>query len=54
MPWPSRRQAVSAAVGLLDPRVGDDLMAWSDPLPGLAQLGTIVRDALRDQRRPDG
>ena len=53
MPWPSRRQAVGAMVGLLDPRIGDDLMSWSDPAPGLAQLGTIVRDGLRDQRRSD-
>jgi len=53
MPWPSRRQAVGAMVGLLDPRIGDDLMSWSDPAPGLAQLGTIVRDGLREQRRSD-
>ncbi|HET9085731.1 MAG TPA: ATP-grasp domain-containing protein [Candidatus Limnocylindrales bacterium] len=53
MPWPSRRQAVGAMVGLLDPRIGDDLMSWRDPAPGLAQLGTIVRDGLRDQRRSD-
>lgn len=53
MPWPSRRQAVGAMVGLLDPRIGDDLMSWTDPAPGLAQLGTIVRDGLRDQRRSD-
>lgn len=53
MPWPSRRQAVRAIVSLVDPRIGDDLMAWSDPTPGLAQLGTIVRDAFRDQGRRD-
>jgi predicted ATP-grasp superfamily ATP-dependent carboligase len=53
MPWPSRRKALGAMASLLDPRIGDDLMSWSDPTPGLAQLGTIVRDALRDQRRPD-
>ena len=53
MPWPSRRQAVGAMVGLLDPRIGDDLMSWRDPAPGLAQLGTILRDGLRDQRRSD-
>ena len=53
MPWPSRRKALGALASLLDPRIGDDLMAWSDPTPGLAQLGTIARDALRDQRRPD-
>ena len=53
MPWPSRRQAVGAMVGLLDPRIADDLMSWSDPAPGLAQLGTIVRDGLREQRRSD-
>ena len=53
MPWPSRRQAVGAMVGLLDPRIADDLMSWTDPAPGLAQLGTIVRDGLREQRRSD-
>lgn len=53
MPWPSRRKALGAMASLLDPRIGDDLMSWSDPRPGLAQLGTIMRDALRDQRRPD-
>ena len=53
MPWPSRRKAFGAMASLLDPRIGDDLMSWSDPTPGLAQLGTIVRDALRDQRRSD-
>ena len=53
MPWPSRRQAVRAIVSLVDPRIGDDLMAWSDPMPGLAQLGTIVRDAFRGQGRRD-
>jgi predicted ATP-grasp superfamily ATP-dependent carboligase len=53
MPWPSRGQALRAMIGLLNPRIADDLMSWSDPTPGLAQLGTIVRDGLRDQRRPD-
>jgi hypothetical protein len=28
-------------------------MSWTDPAPGLAQLGTIVRDGLREQRRSD-
>jgi hypothetical protein len=39
---------------LLDPRIRDDLMSWSDPAPGLAQLGTIARDGLRGTRRTDG
>jgi hypothetical protein len=33
--------------GLLDPRVADDLFAWSDLGPGLAQIATIARDGIR-------
>jgi hypothetical protein len=54
MPWPPRRAAFGAMVSLIDPRIRDDLMSWSDPAPGLAQLGTIARDRLRGDRRSDG
>ncbi len=54
MPWPRRSEAIGALVRLLDPRIGDDLMTWSDPAPGLAQLVTIARDGLRGTRRSDG
>ncbi len=54
MPWPRRSDAIGALVHLLDPRIGDDLMTWSDPAPGLAQLVTIARDGLRGTRRSDG
>ncbi|HEY7702021.1 MAG TPA: ATP-grasp domain-containing protein [Candidatus Limnocylindrales bacterium] len=54
MPWPRRREAFVAMASLLDPRIRDDLMSWSDPAPGLAQLGTIARDGLRGTRRTDG
>jgi hypothetical protein len=44
--WPPRRAAVGALASLLDPRIADDLMTWSDPGPGLVQLVTIARDGL--------
>lgn len=44
LPWPSRWAGVRVAVGLLDPRIGDDLLVADDPGPGLAQLVTIARD----------
>jgi hypothetical protein len=54
LPWPPRRAALGAIASLVDPRIRDDLMSWSDPAPGLAQLGTIARDGLRGTRRGDG
>lgn len=53
LPWPPRRAALGAIASLVDPRIRDDLMSWSDPAPGLAQLGTIGRDGLRGRRRSD-
>jgi hypothetical protein len=47
LPWPGRGAALRAIVSLADPRVADDLMRWSDPGPGLAQIATITRDVLR-------
>ena len=47
LPWPGRRAAIGAMASLVDPRIADDLMAWSDPGPGLAQIPTIARDSLR-------
>jgi predicted ATP-grasp superfamily ATP-dependent carboligase len=44
--WPPRRAALGALASLLDPRIADDLLTWSDPGPGLAQLVTIARDGL--------
>lgn len=44
--WPPRRAALGALASLADPRIADDLMSWSDPGPGLAQLVTIARDGL--------
>ncbi len=46
LPWPGRRAGLRAAVRLLDPRVADDLLDWSDPAPGLAQLPAMARDLL--------
>jgi predicted ATP-grasp superfamily ATP-dependent carboligase len=45
--WPPRRAALGALVSLADPRIADDLLSWSDPGPGLAQLVTIARDGFR-------
>jgi predicted ATP-grasp superfamily ATP-dependent carboligase len=47
LPWPGRAASLGALASLLDPRIGDDLMSRSDPGPGVAQLGSIARDALR-------
>lgn len=47
LPWPGRHAAVGALASLADPRIADDLMTWSDPGPGLAQIPTIARDSLR-------
>jgi predicted ATP-grasp superfamily ATP-dependent carboligase len=46
LPWPGRSRAVGAALSLLDPRIGDDLLVRDDPAPGLAQVAAIARDAL--------
>ena len=35
---PSRRRAVRALLGILDPRRKQDLLVWDDPLPGLFEL----------------
>jgi predicted ATP-grasp superfamily ATP-dependent carboligase len=43
LPWPSRRAAFGAIGGLLDARIGDDHMAFSDPGPGLALLASIPK-----------
>jgi predicted ATP-grasp superfamily ATP-dependent carboligase len=52
LPWPHRRDAVLALVGLLDPRVGFDIQSVDDPRPGLADLGQIVRSLAAKARRP--
>lgn len=44
---PPRRAALGALASLADPRIADDLLTWSDPGPGLAQVATIARDGLR-------
>lgn len=52
LPWPPRRAALAAGVSLLDPRIGDDLFSLRDPGPGLAQLVSIARDAVRPATAP--
>jgi predicted ATP-grasp superfamily ATP-dependent carboligase len=47
LPSPRRREAVRAALRLLDPRDGFDVMSVRDPLPGLAEVMTIVRKVSR-------
>jgi hypothetical protein len=51
--WPSRRAALGAIADLVDPGIRDDILAWSDPAPGAAELvrvagklGAKIRDAL--------
>ena len=51
LPWPSRRSAAGAALSLLDPRIGDDLLARDDLGPGLVQIAAIAGDAIGKVRR---
>jgi len=43
LPVPSRREALIGMTGLLNPFTRSDLLAWDDPLPGLAELPAILR-----------
>lgn len=51
LPWPARSAAVGAALSLMDPRIGDDLLDRDDPGPGLAQFALIAREAIARGRR---
>jgi predicted ATP-grasp superfamily ATP-dependent carboligase len=48
LPAPSRREAVAAALRLLDPRDGFDVLSLHDPLPGVAE---VVKLAAKIPRR---
>jgi len=41
LPAPPRRQALGAALRLLDPRDGYDILTREDPRPGLAEIGAL-------------
>ena len=41
-PMPSRARAVSALLGILNPRRRHDMLTWDDPLPGILELPRIV------------
>ena len=43
LPTPPRRDAVAAAVRLVDPRDGYDVLSLADPRPGVVELGKLVR-----------
>jgi hypothetical protein len=43
LPKPRRRAALLGVASLLDPRVRDDVLSWSDPVPGLVELLRIGR-----------
>jgi hypothetical protein len=43
LPIPSRREAVGALLGLANPAIKYDIMSLSDPGPGVAEIGAIVR-----------
>jgi predicted ATP-grasp superfamily ATP-dependent carboligase len=43
LPTPGRREALAATAGLFDPRVRDDVLARSDPVPGVTVLVRIGR-----------
>jgi predicted ATP-grasp superfamily ATP-dependent carboligase len=51
LPWPSRLRAAGVALSLLDPRIGDDLLARDDIGPGLVQIAAIAGDAIGKVRR---
>jgi hypothetical protein len=46
LPIPDRRQAMAAALGLLDPRERLDLASLDDPGPGLMEIPKIARKFL--------
>lgn len=46
LPWPGRAAALTAALSLVDPRIGDDLLVRGDLGPGLAQIAAIAREAV--------
>ena len=39
---PPRRAALGAIADLLDPGIHDDILAWTDPVPGAAELVRIA------------
>ena len=47
LPVPGRREALVGMLGLLNPLTRSDLLAWDDPLPGLAELPAIVQKQIR-------
>ena len=51
LPAPRRREALGAALALLDPRVKYDILSLDDPGPGLAELAKIARKLPRKLRR---
>lgn len=42
VPGPRRRAALGAIRDLVDPRIRDDILSWSDPAPGAAELVRIA------------
>ena len=54
LPYPDRSAALGALASLFDPRIKDDLFTRSDIGPGLAQVATIARDAIRRGGRRSG
>ncbi|MHC4082302.1 MAG: carboxylate--amine ligase [Planctomycetota bacterium] len=47
LPYPRRRDAVSAALGLFDPKRRFDIQSREDPRPGLAEFPKIARKLAR-------
>lgn len=42
MPLPSRKRAICALLGILNPRRKHDMLTWDDPLPGLLEIPRLV------------
>ncbi len=53
-PWPARREALAALLGLLDPGARFDVQSLDDPRPGLADVARIARGFAAKLRRPGG
>jgi hypothetical protein len=52
LPIPPRRAALTAALGLFDPRTKFDILSLSDPWPGIAEIPRIIRHLFRKSSQP--
>jgi predicted ATP-grasp superfamily ATP-dependent carboligase len=48
--WPPRRVALASILRLFSPRVGDDILSLRDPLPGVAEVLSLLAKLIRKAR----